>query len=390
MSIPTLSVQMDLGDPSGTPTWSADLTPYVRFWSTRRGSNRELNRVEAGTAIMRLNNRSGRFTPEDPSSIFYPNLLPMRRVRIRATWNSVTYPIFAGFVESWPVGFPDVVDQTIDVSLVDGFKVLALASISGSFSQQLSGARVTAILDAAGWPAADRNINTGLSTIAAATLDNESALTHLQAVEHAEGGRLYIARDGTLTFLDRYAVLTGGSGYNFYGKTWSDDGTAMTYRDIVLTFDDTLLINDVRLTRTGGVEQVATDSASITKFFRRSFTETGVVLATDNEVSDFASWMVGLYGTPEIRAERIEDNAMGHDRWDFLLSLDIRDRVLVTKTPVGAGTISQDSFLEGISHDSNGQEWRTSVNVSPASNATGWLVLNDAVWGQLNSGKLGR
>lgn len=374
-------VEMDLGDPFSTPTWSADITSYVRAWSSRRGSQRELQRVEAGTASITLDNLSGRFTPQSTTSVYYPNLLPMRRIRIRATWNAVTYPIFQGYVEQWPASFPAVGnDQIVTVSLVDGFKVLSLAAVSGAQSSQLSGARVGAILDAISWPAADRTIDTGLSTVPAVTLTNMSALTHLQAIEAAEGGRLFMSRDGKVTFVQRGTP----SAPNFGGRTWADDGTAMSYRDIELKFGDELIINDARLTRTGGVEQTATDATSTTKYRRRSFIESDIQLSTDNAVSDLAAELVSKYKEPALRIEGLADNAMKHSQWGNLLTRELRDRVLVIKTPTGASQISQDSFIESIEHSWVPDEWRTTLGVSPTNAAAQW-ILDDAVLSVLNT-----
>ncbi|MGH7206832.1 MAG: hypothetical protein ACREI2_11555 [Nitrospiraceae bacterium] len=380
-SVPLMIVELDLGDPLTTPTWAADITSYVRAWNSSRGTQRELQRVEAGQASITLDNLSGRFTPQNTLSVYYPNLLPMRRIRIRAAWNAVIYPIFQGFAEEWPASFPEVGDdQIVTVPLVDGFKVLSLAQVSGAFSQQLSGARVGAILDAISWPAGDRNLDTGLTTVPAVTLANTSALEHLQAVEHVEGGRLFMSRDGKVTFKQR----SFGAAPDFNGRTWTDAGGAMSYRDIVLNFTDELIINDARLTRTGGVEQTASSSASQTKYGRRSFTESGLPMVNDNDVADFAAELVQIYGEPALRIDSLADNAMKHQRWEDLLARELRDRVLAQKTPAGSSLISQDSFFAGIQHSWVPDEWRTTLLLTPASNETRW-ILDDAVYSILNT-----
>jgi len=359
-----------------TPTWAADITAYVREWSTHRGSQRGLQKVEAGTATVVLDNRSGRFTPQNTSSPYYPNLLPMRRLRIRATWNAVTYPIFSGFVEAWPATFPAGVDQIVTLSVVDAFKVLSLATINTSFPQHLSGARINAALDTLGWPLADRDIDAGQSTVPAITLANESALSHMQAIEHAEGGRLFMARDGKMTFVDR----APGATPDFSGRTWTDDGSeVMSYRDITLAFNDELLVNEARLTRTGGTEQVVSSDTSTSKYFRRSLVEGGIQLVTDNEVLDLASELVGKYSEPVQRIEGLEDNAMGHGLWGNVLARELRDQARIVKHPVGSSVLSQDSFLEGISHDAPSGEWRTSLTVSPTL-AEGFFVWDTSKW----------
>lgn len=328
-------------------------------------------------ASLVLDNQDGRFTPMNSLSPYYPNIVPMRRVRIRAVWNSTTYPVFQGYVEGWPLRFPARKDQVVTLELVDGFKILALSKITASFSSALSGAYIASVLNQIGWPSGDRDLDTGLSTIPATTLDKVPALEHLLKVERAEGGRIFIARDGKFTFVDRANFTIPISDYT--GRTWADDGSGMAYRDLTPRFDDTLITNEARLTRTGGTEQVAQNTASASKYGTassnfRTLSEGDVLLSTDNDVLDLATWTVNTYGEPAQRIEQIQDNAMQHDRWDYLLSREMGDGVLVVQHIAGSNPISQKSFIEGISHSGpQGGEWRTSVNVSPASLVTPWI-----------------
>lgn len=363
--IPSLALDLDLRDPAETPVWGADITPYLRAWSSTRGTARELTRVEAGTATVTLDNLSGRFTPGSASSPYYPNLLPMRRMRLRANVGGTFYPVWSMFVESWPAVFPSVGDdQTITVGLADGFKVLSLAYVSGTFASQRSDVRVGAVLDVIGWPPADRSLSVGIQTLPASTLVNVSALQHLQDVEKAEGGKLYIGRDGKLVFLDRYSMLSSQR-----SSEWADDGTGMSYRDIAFRFDDSFIINDARITRVGGVnEQIATSATSIARYRPRSVADT-LLLSTDNEALDYAGWLVNTYAEPTLRIEQLADNAMKHGQWAQVLSRDLRDRVLITKTPRGATRLSQDSLIEGIAHEWTPDTWKTTLMVSPSQTA---------------------
>jgi hypothetical protein len=191
-----------------------------------------------------------------------------------------------------------------------------------------------------------------------------------------------MSRDGKLIFVDR----TPDTAPVFTGRTWTDDGSGvMSYRDIALVFDDQLIVNDARLTRTGGTEQVATSSSSQTRYGRRSLVESDVQLSTDNAVSDFAQELVGKYSEPVLRIEGLADNALQHELWASVLSRELRDRVLIVKHPVGSSTISQDSYIEGIAHDvPGGGEWRTTLRVSPAAAESRW-ILDDAAFSLLDS-----
>jgi hypothetical protein len=290
---------------------------------------------------------------------------------------SATYPVFTGHVEAWPVTFPGDKDMEVRVPLVDGMKMLSLASISGSFIQQGSGARVGAILDAVNWSAADRDLDVGTATVPAITLDKVSALEHIQQVAHAEGGRFFIGKDGKAVF--REGVETNP---DISTRTWTDDGTGMSYRDITLVMDDDLILNDVHLTRTGGTEQVATDGGSQNQYGKRSSSETDIQLVSDAAVLSRAQEQVQRYAQPALRLERLVDNAMKHGLWDRVLVRDINDIVKVIESRTAT---SQISSVEGISHDiGRDGSWTVTLAVAPSSLIVAG-ILDSATYGQLDS-----
>jgi len=407
MSLPTLKVEMDSGSltsaaggfilddttfgkldtaflGAGEPSWDFDISSYVRSGSTERGTSNELQRVEAGTGSILLDTRDGAFIPTNTLSPFYPNIVPMRRIRITATWNGVSYPIMVGHVEEWPVSFPGGVDQVVEIQLTDAFAVLAISAVSGSFPAQTTGERVTAILDAIEWPLPQRDIDTGASSVPASTLANVPALAHLQDVEKAEGGRLFISSDGKVTFRDRYPTLVT----DFSTRTWSDTGSDMTYRDIAIRYGAAFLFNDIHMTRAGGAEQTAFSDSSFQRFMLRSFPPGGgideVLLASDLEVDGLADEYLARYSEPRLRIEGLLDNAMRHSLWDRVLPREIQDQIRVVKTPTGSDTISQDSQIEGIGHSWGEGMHSVSFRVSP-SNATEQWILDDTTFSVLDS-----
>lgn len=392
--IPTALVEMDLGNLVGGGVWDQhlwdstfiwgpvaatypeDITPYVRSFSTDRGASREVERVEAGMAAIGLDNRDGRFTPY-LSGPYSPNILPMRRIRIQAVWEATPYPVFQGFVESWPVSFPGDVDEIVQVQLVDGFKVLSLVQISGDFPEQQSGERVDAILDAVGWLTSDRDIDAGTATVPAITLENVAPLEHIQQIAYVEGGRFFMARDGKATFRDS----TTEANVDLTDRTWADDGTGMSYRDVTLVFDDTLILNDIRLTRIGGVEQSASSQDSQDAYGVRSRVETDIQLSTDGQVLGFAENLLDRSSEPVLRLEQLVDNAMQHRLWNQVLQRELTDvtNVIETRTQT-----AQVSTIEGISHASSDMSWVITVNLSPTTIIQAG-IWDDAVYGLWDS-----
>jgi hypothetical protein len=98
--------------------------------------------MQAGEASVTLDNRDRRFDPSNTAGPYYPNVVPMRHLRIRATEGS-TYDLFRGFVEDWgqqwsgpaPLGLGDAV---CEVHVVDAFKVLNLVDV-GSYQAAVLG-----------------------------------------------------------------------------------------------------------------------------------------------------------------------------------------------------------------------------------------------------------
>jgi hypothetical protein len=342
-------------------SWDEDITPYFRSGSTDRGGQRELERTaEAGTGHLVLDNRDGRFTPFK-SGPYYPDIIPLRRIRIQATWNLITYPVFQGFVESWPVTFPDEGDNVVTVQLVDGFELLANdgAKVSGAFPQQQTGERVEAVLLAAGFAPTEMSIETGVSTVQAVTLENANVLEHIQSMTKVEQGRFFCDRAGLFVFQERGP--TGSP--DMSTRTWADDGSGMSYKDITFVFDKSLILNYVSLTREGGTEQVVTDNTSYLKYNWRTKVETGLLLSDDAQTLDLAQRYVDRYHEPELRIEGLVDNAMQHGRWEDVLPRELADLVSVHESETD---LAQVSAIEGIAHEIGQDTWVVTLRVSPA------------------------
>ena len=133
MPTPTATCEIAFAtNPSATPTWT-DVTAYLMDFEITRGRQAELNRMEAGTATITLNNIDRRFDPSNAGSPYAPNVLPVRRIRLSATYNAVTYRLFSGYIETWPPTYPGPVDSNVRITAVDGFKVLNLKAIPGGY-----------------------------------------------------------------------------------------------------------------------------------------------------------------------------------------------------------------------------------------------------------------
>lgn len=106
------------------PAW-VDIAGDVRSWDSQRGRNRELERFQPGRATVVLGNASRQYDSVNTAGPWYGNLKPMRRVRIRETFNGVTFPVFDGFVDRWQLDYPLTgKDATATMVATDAFKIL--------------------------------------------------------------------------------------------------------------------------------------------------------------------------------------------------------------------------------------------------------------------------
>jgi hypothetical protein len=125
-TFPTLLFQLSTSPPSGAPSWQ-DVTPYLVAGSFKRGRSFELDRVEAGTAEFRVLNIDRRFDPIYSGSPYYPNLVPLRRVRLLAEWNGLNYALWDGYIESiqqeWPSKSGPAAFATLKCT--DAFEIMA-------------------------------------------------------------------------------------------------------------------------------------------------------------------------------------------------------------------------------------------------------------------------
>lgn len=112
-----LEIEFDAG------VWT-DVFADVVDVASDRGRNRELGAYETGTLRVTLRNDARTYDPDYAAGPYYGKLRPNRRVRFRATYDAVTYPVFLGYIDriEQVYGGPNDAAAVIDVS--DRFKIL--------------------------------------------------------------------------------------------------------------------------------------------------------------------------------------------------------------------------------------------------------------------------
>lgn len=353
----------------GSGTLPIEVTDLVTRVAIRRGRNRITSKFEFGSAEVVLYDQNGDWNPMNPAGAYYPNLVPLRQIIIYATYLDVDYYLFSGFITNYDTGFrlgnEDL--STVSLRCVDGFKLLAgsaITTVAGAGAGQLSGARVDAFLDAVEWPVSLRNIDTGQSTLQADPGTSRNVLEALQTVENSEFGGIFMDGESRVNFVDRDSLITrpATSLYSF-----NDDGTDISYTNAVVAFDDTTLINDVTVTRSGGTAQNVFDQPSIDKYFLHSGNRTGILVQTDTEALNQAKGILATRKDPEVRIDSIQLNLYDDTNPNKPLAgvdIELLDGVTVTKTMPGSTTVTQPSLVNGIHHDITKSSWNTTLFTS--------------------------
>lgn len=249
----------------------------------------------------------------------------------------------------------------------------------GEFDGDTSGARLARLLDLAGWPTADRDIDTGTVTLEGVT-ENQWASTVLDTtrlIEASEAGAFYQEPDYTMRFRDRYDHLTSSRSTTSQ-YTFSDEDTTGVYRYEDLSFPEqsTYLYNRVKVAWLGG-EVVVSDAASIAAYGPREHSET-TILPTAAQARARAEWTLDHYSEPVLRIDSIILNPGADPRlWLPCLDLRIGDRVTVRKHPQEVGDpIEAEVIVEGIAgsvgRGINEGLWTLSVSAADTQNY--WIL----------------
>lgn len=341
-----------------------DVSNQVDSIQTIRGRNAQADQFQTGQLTLRIVDQNGDFNPQNVSGPYYGLLNPMRKVQITATWNSVTYPIFSGFITGYSTTTPkftgDIVYTTI--TAVDAFRLAQNAQIStvtGQAAGQLSGTRINKILDTIGWPPSMRDVDAGQTTLLADPGTPRTALEALQTVELSEYGSLYVNASGSFVFQDR-AFTT--SSVNGTPVVFNDDGTGIEYFNAIWLLNDVLIYNSAQITRTGGATQTAINQPSIDKYFIHSYNQQNLLMDSDADALNYARAYVASRAETTTRCDAITLDLYTNN-YDAgitaALDLDFFDPVTITTTQPGSSTLTKTLQVFGVAHSITPSSWKT-------------------------------
>lgn len=368
-----------------------DVSSQVDRVEIIRGRNAQADQFQTGQLSLRIVDQNGDFNPQNPSSPYYELLDPMRKVLISGTYAGITYPMFSGFITSYTTTTPqnatDVVYTTI--SAVDAFRLAQNAQIStvaGATAGDLSGTRINQILDQIEWPESMRDVDAGLTTMQADPGTARTSLAALQTVTTSEYGAFYVDASGSFVFQDRTVTTESIAATP---TVFNDNGTDIPYANAVWRLDDTLVYNQATVTRTGGTPQVASNAASIAKYFVHSYNQQDLLMETDAVALDYAQAYVASRAETSIRCDAIELDLYADNYSAGItaaLELDYFDPVTITTNQPGASTLTKTLQIFGVKHYVTPNTWRTTfTTLEPVIDG---FILDSTLYGVLGTNVL--
>jgi hypothetical protein len=366
-----------------------DVSNQINRIETNRGRNAFIDEFQTGTLTLRIVDQNGDFNPQNVTGPYAGLLTPMKKVQITATYGSVTYPIFSGFITSYVTTYPDDSGEDLAITTiqaVDAFRLAQNAQIStvtGATAGDLSGTRINEILDQISWPASMRDVDAGLTTMQADPGTNRTALAALTTVANSEYGALYVDATGSFVFQDR-AVTVGSIGGT--PTVFADNGTGIDYFNASWILNDVLIFNKATITRTGGTAQVALNQASIDKYFLHSYFLDNLLMQTDAVALDYAQAYVASRAETSIRVDAIVlDLYTANYNTGIIaaLDLDFFDPIKVITTQPGGSLLEKTLQIFGVRMNITPNSWKTTFTTLEP-------VIDGFIIGNVDYGVLGQ
>jgi hypothetical protein len=380
-------------------TQFADVTDGTLNLAIKRGRRDEGDQFSAGTMYFTLNDTlaGGVFNPFDTNSPFYdtaeskPGLAPMRQVElIRYDLSNNPELLFTGYIVNYDYNFALGGNNTVTVFCADQFYLLAQTYLDEfNPTPETSGERIATVL---ALPEVDYTDPTNIAT-GTVNLGHDSSynvpegtnvLQYLSQInETAEFGRLFMSRDGVLTFQERIGATLSSPVVNFH-----DDGTNTPFDTVGITFEADQVVNRVAITALDGKNAVDEDLTSIATYFIQTTSITNSLLADQGEIDAAAAYL--LNGEPEARYTDVSVGFMSLSaaQRDAVAIVDIGDTITIEKsfaTGVTTTSLAQELSVEGVEHAIDFATGHRVTLFTAPTTIVFELILDDSTYGVLDA-----
>ena len=203
-----MSIKVEFGfAPAGEPVNFNDISDDVISIAVNRGKDPQQETFNAASCSITLNNETRNFDPDYGPSPYQGQIVPTGEVRVY----SFDQIVFTGYITDWNFAYSPNNESIAEIVASDAFWNLNNQTLTDyTPTEQSTSDRITTVLlrpevgGTAIWPTANRVISPGVATVGDyAVADGTNVLSHLQAVEQSEPGRLFIDKEGRIVFRSR-------------------------------------------------------------------------------------------------------------------------------------------------------------------------------------------
>jgi hypothetical protein len=184
------------------PVWR-DVTCDVKALTVAYGRSKFTGRFDVASAEITVDNNDGEFTYQ---TVHPWGLRPGRFVKVYATKDNLTYPMYYGLIDSISDSFPIDGRVTAVMRCVDTSTLLANTTVPTAQDYAittLSGLRFRHMLDTVAWNPSKRFFDNGVYYQQAVLQNGRTIRDELGLIADSEGSLFWCDRDGVLTYRDR-------------------------------------------------------------------------------------------------------------------------------------------------------------------------------------------
>ena len=254
-----------------------------------------------------------------------------------------------------------------------------------SYTAETSAAKFTRLAQVAGLSSTEFGFSYGSPATTSADMapfpfGDRSLLDAANEVATAEASAVYLDRSGVLRLASRNKRY--GTAVSFtIPATAIDKGTGFAT-------DMGAVVNDVTVSRPGGITSRSVDAASVAAYDTHDSTTT-VYLSSDPQVVDMAAFLANLNSQPVPRISGISVDLVSSAALldeASILAAEVGTRFQVTGLPsASTPAATLDLILDGVTDTVTSTSWRRALVATQIdASATVW-VLDDATYSVLNS-----
>jgi hypothetical protein len=366
--------------------------------TAKRGRQNTGDQFAYGTMSFTLNDTyaDGVFNPFDTTSPYYdpannqPGLAPLRQVRFsRYDSLNVKKYLWVGYIVNYDYTFTLGGLDTVTVNCADFSYQLGQTFLAEwNVTEELSSTRFGNLLDLPEVAyTGSRSIETGVATLggaAAWTVANGTSVAgYANKINEAEQGRIFVDREGTITFQKRLGTTLGVPVAEFH-----DDNTNIGYSAIDISFQADTVVNRASIQHAGATSpQVAEDLVSQAAYLVQTQSITDSLLHNNAAALTLAQYLISP--DPEARFNFLGTEFIGTPALDqdILALLDVGDLINVQKsitTSAGPSQFAQDLTIEGLEHRLTLSAGHAVTYFTAPTTIVYELILDDIVYGTLD------